>query len=1162
MEYQNGKNLVDSLSSPEFKLSIDFFKNVIKTIWDPASPRIIKDFTDHGEAHILRILDNIANILDSYPDIRMTDRELYLLIAGAYLHDIGMQCDIILYPGIKKGSEKIGAKYIIEFQAKTSNEFSIDEQKEIRKNHHLLSAAWIDHAFNTGETVLGPATKTIHQDLLSDLLDVCKFHSRLPITECPSCFKIHPNERKQLVAAILRFADELDISKNRVNFEVIKSFRLPRENSIYWWLHNQTYVSFKSKNEIVINVMLHPDDKKKYQYIIYDKIINEFQNKNQQTLSILNRNLIPIFFSPDSAIIEDNHSTKFSSDVIEFIERLDDKKSPLVELGEEISLWLEVMNYEISEFIQINDRTLEIKAVFNVGPITDRICVHCIGGEIDDSDIESLDKVLDRTYPNGWLICDQRISPLAFSNAAGFQGIQLFTLSDFLIQKIWRPYFDSLKSLVDKPRINELYVDLSCYKENLNESGEVISQEDHPSVNSYLDQWLKERGKMHISLLGEFGTGKTWFCRHYAYIQLNRFLKDPINERLPLLITLRDFTKTMNAEQLINTVCIEQYNLNFIGSAYDVLKKLNRRGKLLLILDGFDEMARKTDYQTVVDNFWGLAKLVDEKSKVILSSRTEYFRWAQESEKILSGKEYGRNTIVLSPPKFEVLHLKKLSDEQLTETFIKRLGNEKGRAFSKRILKSKNLSEIARKPVLIELLIAAVEEVDEKILTNQSQVYLFATNRLLLRNIATQRTFTTTADKLFFLCELAWEMISNGELKIHYKEIPDRINSFFKISNPDELDNWDFDLRNQSLLHRNAAGYYEFAHKSMAEFFVALKFSAELDCINPAVLSTYSEEGNKPCNLIIKPKNLSELSNTFGEIPFINEQLWGVRSFLNQLLSEDCDNKLWELIKNSKQIKENEIKYVGGNALTLIIDQKKAIRKNELRNVNIRGADLEACNLNGCYFTETDLSESLCCKGNFSYCIFNNASLENVDFEEANLQHSQFSNSNLNFSILDDADFSDSEMSNIDLTGVNAYGTKFFQVIGLERSKSVDRATIVGCHGLTPRQWEFFIRSGAICRVNIDQYDPSIENLVTYLKQNITDEQFSELFSKKIPFTLFRYPIPTKKFGFDKKLNFVFSEKKFKEYSKIEDFILPNFESDKINIKFSPRLKRNYRESQ
>jgi predicted NACHT family NTPase len=112
---------------------------------------------------------------------------------------------------------------------------------------------------------------------------------------------------------------------------------------------------------------------------------------------------------------------------------------------------------------------------------------------------------------------------------------------------------------------------------------------------------------MHISLLGEFGTGKTWFCRHYAYRQLERYLKNPVNERLPVLITLRSFAKALTVQQLINDALLEQYRLPFVGSAFEVFQEINRRGKLLLILDGFDEMARQVDYQTVVDNFWELA---------------------------------------------------------------------------------------------------------------------------------------------------------------------------------------------------------------------------------------------------------------------------------------------------------------------------------------------------------------------------------------------------------------------------------------------------------------------------------------------------------------------------------------------------------------------------
>jgi len=68
---------------------------------------------------------------------------------------------------------------------------------------------------------------------------------------------------------------------------------------------------------------------------------------------------------------------------------------------------------------------------------------------------------------------------------------------------------------------------------------------------------------------------------------------------------------------------------------------------------------------------------VCEGSKVILTSRTEYFRWAQESEKILGGEEYGRRTIMLAPPKFEVLYIETFSNEQIREVISRRVGGSK-----------------------------------------------------------------------------------------------------------------------------------------------------------------------------------------------------------------------------------------------------------------------------------------------------------------------------------------------------------------------------------------------------------------------------------------------------------------------------------------------------
>jgi hypothetical protein len=387
------------------------------------------------------------------------------------------------------------------------------------------------------------------------------------------------------------------------------------------------------------------------------------------------------------------------------------KRDPLTELADEVRTWLQAIHYEVNEPQQSDDRTVDMLATLDLGTVKQRVLVRCIGGEITPADVDALDEVLDRKTPQGWLISDKRVSDRARERAAEDDAFQVFTLADFLQQMVWGPYFDALTSLVEKDQIPDLYVDLGCYKQEMGEEGREVGRERHASLDDYIDDWLTERGKMHISLLGEFGTGKTWFCRHYAYRQLGRYLEDPANERLPLLITLRAFAKAMTAQQLINDALLEQYKLPFVGSAFQVFQEMNRRGKLLLILDGFDEMARQVDYQTVVDNFWELAELVNEGSKVILTSRTEYFRWAKESEKILGGEEFGRRTIVLSPPKFEVLYLEPFSDDQIREVITRRLGAEEGPAVAERILETENLAEMARKPVLIELLLAALDEV-------------------------------------------------------------------------------------------------------------------------------------------------------------------------------------------------------------------------------------------------------------------------------------------------------------------------------------------------------------------------------------------------------------------------------------------------------------------
>ena len=117
---------------------------------------------------------------------------------GIYLHDIGMQCDVVRFPKIEEKAERLGANFNCTFSSEVASCYSLEEQRDIHKNHQFLTAAWIDYSFLTGDTILGQAIKTIPEELISDLIDVCKYHSGLPITECPQEFKFDPKGRKQL----------------------------------------------------------------------------------------------------------------------------------------------------------------------------------------------------------------------------------------------------------------------------------------------------------------------------------------------------------------------------------------------------------------------------------------------------------------------------------------------------------------------------------------------------------------------------------------------------------------------------------------------------------------------------------------------------------------------------------------------------------------------------------------------------------------------------------------------------------------------------------------------------------------------------------------------------------------------------------------------------
>ena len=502
--------------------------------------------------------------------------------------------------------------------------------------------------------------------------------------------------------------------------------------------------------------------------------------------------------------------------------------------------------------------------------------------------------------------------------------------------------------------------------------------------------------------LGEFGTGKTWFALHYAWITLERYRaakeRGVERPRLPIVVPLRDYAKAVSVESLFSEFFFRKHEVSLPG--YSAFEQLNRMGKLLLIFDGFDEMASKVDRQSMINNFWQLAQVVVPGSKAILTCRSEHFPEARESRALLGAKlPASTTTLVGKSPQFEVIELEKFDDHQIKDVLSLRAAP----STVDRVMIDSQLLDMARRPVMIEYLLEALPDIELGKPVDVSRIYLYAVQRKLERDIRAERTFTSLADKIFFLTELSWEMLSNDMLSLNYRYFPDRIRRLFgsAVQEQKDLDHWQYDMMGQTLLIRNADGDYFPAHRSLLEFFVAYKLVAELgvlaeDFADLARLQSHVDKGaastcytwssyfqrevNKagvvkpirPLDRFI-PEDHERLVQTVGKQPLSRTIMELMKNMLARN-TEEIRSRLSSIIRMTRATDTKDASALGGNAASLLLSRDpSSLRGQDLRSVDLswanlgmadlssarlRGANLHATRFSGTVLTNADLRES------------------------------------------------------------------------------------------------------------------------------------------------------------------------------------------------------------
>ncbi|WP_026734639.1 NACHT domain-containing protein [Fischerella sp. PCC 9605] len=667
---------------------------------------------------------------------------------------------------------------------------------------------------------------------------------------------------------------------------------------------------------------------------------------------------------------------------------LHEKKCRAIALAQQMRGWFETLGYSFEKHEIWEDNYFEwiIRIPVRRNRF-DRILVRGIEGEAGLSDVMALRQSVEaQNTDEGWLVTARRISRAARDEVDKEENrdLECLTFDELIDQDAdFNGYLDWLEAEIKRREIDQKYVPLACTKEEFDpvtkrRIGVSRYDERDDWIDGYIDLWLDDPAKEHISILGEFGTGKTWFAFHYAWTALQRY-KDAQRRglerpRLPLVITLRDYARALNVENVLAGFFFTQHNIRLNSEVFD---QLNRMGKLLLIFDGFDEMAAKCDRQQMINNFWELAKVVVPGSKVILTSRTEHFPEAKEGWALLNAElQASTANLTGETPQFEVLELEKFNDEQIRQV----LSFNAEPATVEQVMGNPQLLDLARRPVMTELILEALPDIEAGKPVDMSRVYLYAVRRKMERDIKAERTFTSLADKLYFLCELSWEMLSTEQMSLNYRLFPDRIRRLFGavVREEKDLDHWHYDMMGQTMLIRNADGDYTPAHRSLLEFFVAYKFAAELgvladDFIELAQAQLHLDTTATPENytwssyfrrqvndaeqiLPITPlkrfvsESLVQLQPTFGQAPLTK----AVMDLLVPMLGNY--SPLLEILDATRGKTEEEVGYVGGNAAKLLVKvNKRALEGKNLSQAVIRNADFTNASLRHVNFTGANL---------------------------------------------------------------------------------------------------------------------------------------------------------------------------------------------------------------
>ena len=442
----------------------------------------------------------------------------------------------------------------------------------------------------------------------------------------------------------------------------------------------------------------------------------------------------------------------------------------------------------------------------------------------------------------------------------------------------------------------------------------------HVPLDTLINQWLADENHNLLVIIGEYGTGKTTFCRHLAQqLAAGRLgtasggaplsVRDEKN-RIPLYFPLRDFEKTVDAfiVNRLNTAGVTDIDF---PTFQDRLKK----GEFIVILDGFDEMTQKIDADEKSRNFDKLCRLIDHspQSKVILTVRQEYFRTRSDFDTVFRCR---------LRPQYEFVYLRPFTDDQIQQYLSGHTDDPD--YYWQQINEIFDLHDLARRPVLLQLIVdylpALIREKGRGRPIKSVDLYGYCLQDELRRKNEALSFTISNQERLQILEKLALRLYLTDALSFDVMLLEKELNLREHLH---AATDWEFEKHiNEFLtftfLIREGDNRFRLSHKSFRDYLAARHFTDAID---------RGQSGN------------------FGRVLVTAE----VSRFMFELGPRK--ERLLALVETARDLVE-ENQWQGSNAANILLQ----LDKSGLKGKNLAGCRLRRVNFEGCDLTATDLT--------------------------------------------------------------------------------------------------------------------------------------------------------------------------------------------------------------